>query len=379
MKVLLVHPDFGSLGGVARLFRNLDGRFTIEVEHLVIGTRPNERSRGSMMFRLLSDYVRFLRRSGQVQVVHVNPSLDPKSCLRDGLFVLLSRLTRKKVVVFFHGWNKPFEARLGRRGLGLFRFAFGKADAFIVLADEFKNVLRSWGFDQPIHREMTIVGDDVLERFDFESALERKLRPGRHDILFLSRIVREKGVLETVDAVALLHERYPDLHLIVAGDGPYLEELKLQVEQRGVKNVTFTGYVDGDQKEQLLRDSHLLCFPTYYGEGLPTVVPEAISFGLPVVTRPVGGIADFFENGRHGFAIESRKPEDIAHCIQKLIEDKELYRRIARSNHSYGQKYFLASQAAARLERIYASVLRTTARRDGEASRAAVLGEKEAS
>jgi glycosyltransferase involved in cell wall biosynthesis len=83
---------------------------------------------------------------------------------------------------------------------------------------------------------------------------------------------------------------------------------------------------------------------------------EAMAFGLPVVTRPVGGLVDFFENGKHGFLIESQEPQIFADRIERLYTDSELYNTIAQYNYRYAQEKLLASKAVERLEKIYKSL-----------------------
>ena len=96
----------------------------------------------------------------------------------------------------------------------------------------------------------------------------------------------------------------------------------------------------------------IACFPTY-GEGLPGSIIEAIAYGLPVITRPVGGLVDFFKNEEHGFITDSLDPNIFADLIERLFLDRELYNRISLSNYQYAQNNFLASNAALRLETIY--------------------------
>jgi len=77
-----------------------------------------------------------------------------------------------------------------------------------------------------------------------------------------------------------------------------------------------------------------------------------------VVTRPVGGLADFFKNEGHGFITDSLNPNILANLIKRLFLDKELYNKISLSNYQYAQSHFLASSAALRLETIYKTVLK---------------------
>ncbi len=91
---------------------------------------------------------------------------------------------------------------------------------------------------------------------------------------------------------------------------------------------------------------------------MPTSVLEAMAFGLPVITRPVGGLKDFFINGEHGFMTESKDPEIIAGLIEKIIPDKGLWKRISINVHEYAKERFMASMVAKRLEDIYIATIK---------------------
>lgn len=83
-----------------------------------------------------------------------------------------------------------------------------------------------------------------------------------------------------------------------------------------------------------------------------------MAFVLPVATRPVGGIKDFFEDNKMGFLTKSKNPKIISSLINKLIVDSELRHKIGLYNFNHAQKHFFASKAVIRLERIYAELLK---------------------
>jgi len=360
MNVLITHPDFEDLGGVARHYSKLKDKFRIPVTHFIIGKRADAKGGiFSQLFRLFGDYLRFVKvlRSGNYDVVHTNPSFDFKAFMRDGAFVLLGRLFKKQTVVFFHGWQRSFEQTIHRHGLWLFRLLFGKANILIVSGEEFKKVFESWGVKQKIYCDTMTVDDAILKDFDIQETLTKRQESKKWRILFLARLVREKGLYETIEAFSLLQKKYPMLELIIAGDGEELQNAEALVTKRAIANVTFTGYVVGQAKTEIFKSAHICCFPTYHGEGLATTICESMAFGLPVVTRPVGGVADFFIDKEHGFATNSTEPKVIAELIEKLLDDRELYRHISLSNYNFAQEKFLASSAAIRLENIYESAL----------------------
>jgi glycosyltransferase involved in cell wall biosynthesis len=358
MKVLILHTDFKETGGVGQYYGKLKGKFSLHIQHCIIGKRPGEKGLRSRIYRSLNDYFRFIKRlaNNQIEIVHANPSLDPKSLLRDGIFLLSARIMKRKTILFIRGWSKAFELKLERWGLWLFKLLYWKTNAFIVLSTDFKKKLQSWGFKQPIHLEVTIADDNTLEGFDIHQTLSDRLQSEKWRVLFISRIFKSKGIYETIKAVSILRAKYPEIELTVAGDGDELENVKSFVRNQSFSNVIFTGFVSGEVKKNILKSAHILSFPTRYGEGLPNTIIESMAYGLPVVTRPVGGIADFFKNEEHGFATNSTDPEVIAGLIEKLLIDQELYRKISLFNYKYAQSNFLASQAAFRLEKIYKSV-----------------------
>jgi len=362
MKIVITHPDFRDPGGVAQYYRKLKGKFTIPVGHCIIGKRPDENSNFLKIFRLIADYINFWERlkENQCELIHVNPSLDLKSILRDGIFLLFAKMMKRKTIVFIRGWSKEFEVKLERRWLFLFKLLYRKVNAFIVLSAEFKYKLEQWGFKQPIYLEVTIADDDALRRFDIHQTINDRLEDKKRRILFISRIVKSKGIYETIKAVSILCTKYSEIELIIAGIGDELENVKSFVGGLSLQSVFFAGYVKGEDKRNLLKSAYILSFPSYYGEGMPNTIIESMAFGLPVVTRPVGGIADFFKDEEHGFATYSKDPEVIAGLMERLLIDQELYRRISLYNYEFAQSNFLAAEAALRLEKIYNSVLMNT-------------------
>ena len=116
---------------------------------------------------------------------------------------------------------------------------------------------------------------------------------------------------------------------------------------------------DTEEKRKVFDASDVYLFPSHE-EGMPISVLEAMAFGLPIVTRPVGALKDFFEDGKHGFITESRSPEILASLLEKLISNKKLRHDISNYNFHYARTRFLASKVSKRLENIYSSLLSKT-------------------
>ena len=366
-KVLIAPYSLKGTGGVTAFYNTILPHFNHKayiVDMLRMGSdRTPGRYRVKGLYPL-TDQLRFRRALaslGQQDIVHINPSLNLKSFLRDGLLVYQAKMKRLPVLVFFHGWRKDFEQLVSNKLHGFFKKTFGKADAFIVLSGEFKKTLKKWGVTQPIHLITTAVDESLLKNFLITEKAEQLKKASTIKVLFLARLLREKGVFETIEAVALLMRKGLPVTLTIAGDGPIIDDLRSYVRdlQLPLERIDFLGHVKNTQKIKTFANHHVYCLPSYT-EGMPTSVLEAMAFGLPVITSPVGGLADMFQDGKMGFLCKGITPAEISDALEKLIEDRALMLRISQYNYAYANKHFMASSVAQRIMDIYQSILNET-------------------
>ena len=359
-RVLITVPCLALPGGVANYYRTLrplldDGKTFFEV-----GARPGETGRWAGFRRLLADYWQFHRELGKLplDLVHINPSLGMRSVIRDGIFLLIAKAHRLPVLVFFRGWDPACEATIRARHSRLFRLVYGRADALVVLAEEFIRSLRALGLRAPITVETTVVADSIFEMAT-PAVAGRDGQSSACRILYLGRLDRDKGLKEAMDSVARLAALDPSVTLTVAGDGPERAAGEKWVAAHGLAGARFVGHIEGAQKARAFGDADIYLF-TSPAEGMPNSVLEAMAFGLPVVTSAVGGIRDFFEDGRMGYVTESRDPAVFAELLARLAGDPALRASMGRYNREYARRRFAASVVAARLLEIYARVGRQT-------------------
>jgi glycosyltransferase involved in cell wall biosynthesis len=354
MKVLINVPRLrrpDGPGGVANYYLAMRSYLDDQKVYFEIGKTDNRRGFLRTLRRMLADFVAFYRRLGAepFDLVHLNPSLNTRSVLRDGLFLLIAKVRRKKVLVFFRGWEKDFEETLRSRWSGLFTRVYGRADAFIVLAEEFRTVLEEFGLNAPVWLDTTVVSDQVLQH-----SVERTGRAvDRFTVLYMSRIEQGKGCELAIRAFALMRLGGIDGRLVIAGKGGRREAAEALVTELAVPDVEFTGYISGEDKASAFLSADVFLYPTAYGEGMPNAVLEAMGYGLPVITRPVAGLRDFFRHTKMGYISDSQDPDVFAGYLRKLAMSPELRTSIGQRNREYAADRFAASRVAKRLEGYY--------------------------
>ena len=361
-RVLITGPSLRDPGGVANYYNAvlpfLESDDRLNVRYFEIGSTHGKFG----ILHPLSDQMGFRRalRQFSPDVVHVNPSLTGKSFFRDGLIVRHAWRAGVPVMVFFRGWDNAMEAKVDGHLGGYFRATYAHADIFIVLASRFRQKLIQWGASSQIDIGTTTVPDKLLDGFSIVDKTSDFRQSSPKKILFMARLEKKKGVIETLEAAAsLLREGLP-IFLTISGDGPAMADVRKLVADLDVPKgrINITGYVGGEKKQEILKAHHVYCFPSEYGEGMPNSVLEAMAFGMPVITAAVGGLADFFEDGRMGYLVDGRNGAQIGEKLRVLVNNREAAAQMAEYNHCYAKARFLASNVAETLGTTYCGIAR---------------------
>ena len=343
MKILINTPSLKILGGVANHYLGLEGFWTETVKYNTVGKRTNAKRSG--IFWLPFDILKFLYRLFvfRPNIVLLNPSLGNSALKRDFLFLRLAAFLGIKVAVFIHGFDWEYAKNINSQWIAK---NLNKASKIFVLGSAFKKRILSWGVKIPIVLTTTKVDDNLLKDYDPVAKRSGKVKV----ILFLARVERAKGIYITVDTFAILKKEYPFLSLKIVGDGEELPRVKQYVEKLQLNDVVFTGRLSGKDISEAYESSDLYSSSSSYGEGMPTAVLEAMAFGLPVFTRNVGGLPDFFEDQKMGFITDPLDAKVFAEAMIPYIENQEKTKKVSDYNAHYAKKHFMASQVARNME-----------------------------
>ena len=143
-------------------------------------------------------------------------------------------------------------------------------------------------------------------------------------ILFMGRLVFEKGVQVLIDAMPKILSRYNDAKLIIAGKGGMLDELRRQVEFLGIAHkVYFTGYLNAKQVTKMYKCADVSVFPSTY-EPFGIVALEAMLAGVPTVVSDIGGLNEIVTHGVDGLKSYAGNSNSLADSITEFLYNKKL-------------------------------------------------------
>ena len=149
-------------------------------------------------------------------------------------------------------------------------------------------------------------------------------------ILFMGRLVYEKGVQHLISAMPKILEGYHDAKLIIAGKGGMTDSLKEQVEAMGLGDkVYFTGYLNAKQVSKMYKCADISVFPSTY-EPFGIVALEAMLAGVPTVVSDVGGLNEIVEHRVDGMKCYAGNPNSLADSILELLLNPELCDKVTK-------------------------------------------------
>ena len=343
-KVLITVPLLSLPGGVTELFNLLKLNQYESIEYFEVNFLKNKLN---ILF-LPFVYLLFILRLPKIKLVHLNPSLNAKSFYRDMLFAFIAKkLFKKKTIVYWHGWKNDFEDKIKHNIILRFimNHTFLKADASIVLGSIFKDKLIDLGYRNKIYVET----NSAENKFITETIPKVINKNEKIRLLFLSRLEISKGIYIAIETLNLLNKLESRFILIIAGSGS--EEMNVRHLISQYDNIEWAGYVINENKHNLLNKSHLMFLPSY-GEGLPLTLLEAMMYGIPIVSRPIGGIPDIVKNNENGCLTESLLPEDYCKIINDLVEKPYIYRQMSQNNIEKS-KVFEPQTVRERIYKIY--------------------------
>jgi glycosyltransferase involved in cell wall biosynthesis len=326
------------------------------------GRRNDVESLGEKLWGRIDDIRRVRRVLVRVRpnILVVKTSHDWNTLVRDVLLLIATRHRRSCTVLQLHG-SRP-EALISP-GNVLFkrmsRWLVQMSNAVLLLSTEEQVQWQRFYPAGRFYRVANPFAHHGEPPASPHASLSRVLGP--HDpgvplLLFVGRLMREKGILDLLYAMATIRDATP-ARLLAVGDGPLASELAALVRALDLQDrVVMSGYLHGEELEAAYAAATAFVLPTWWIEGFPTVIAEAMHAGLPIVTTPLRGMADHLEEQTNALFVVPRDPAALAGALLRLLSDRSLCTTMGAANrealkkfapHNVGQEYLAVLQSIA--------------------------------
>jgi phosphatidylinositol alpha-mannosyltransferase len=370
MKVGLVSPyDYGRPGGVGEHVRHLAAelrRQGMEVrilapsaggrEKAIEGVIPLGRpipipangsvARISLSFHL-SRKIREILEAERFDIVHLHEPLMP------ALPVTVLRTNAAGVNVgTFHAYARQ---NLGYYyGRPLLRRLFRRLDSCIAVSEPAKTFVSRY-----FPADYTVIPNGIDPGVFNPSVPPAPgiVRPTRQTILFLGRLEERKGLGTLLEAYSLLRQVRADCQLVVVGNGPLRRGYERRVEEEGIPDVKFCGFIPEADKASYFTAADIYCAPNTGKESFGVILLEAMASGRPVVATAIDGFRQVISDRVEGLLTPPGDEAQMAAALARLLDDRALRQQMGERGRQAAEGYAWPL-VADRVLSVYESALR---------------------
>ena len=214
-------------------------------------------------------------------------------------------------------------------------FSYAKIKVIVQNKDDKNFLIRQKIIDK--NKIISIKGSGVdLNKFKYSDHKNSK-----KIVLFPSRLLKNKGILEFLEASKMLSEKYPEWQFLLLGSADYDHPTTIKQNQLNeylkIKNIKWMGFRSDMYK--FYKKCSIVCLPSYR-EGMPKSLLEAAAVGRPVVTTNVIGCKDAIINNKTGFLVPPRNTSELTNSIEILMNNIKIRSKFGKSGRELAEKTF---------------------------------------
>lgn len=350
--MLMVGPAADRKGGIATITRTYLQHWDSERFDLKFIVSTGNTTKVGNFLRFLGALVEYCYQLliWRPEIVHIHFGWGA-SYYRKSVFIILARFFPVKTLLHCHTgrFNLLYEGKnsLVQRYI---IFSLQSADLILVVSEALKNYFAGLSLGVPVFFLNNSV--EIPRASDIQ-------RSQGTAILTMGRLSKLKGTYDILQAAPRVIARKPDVEFWLAGVGDIDAVKKIISRHAWGKNIRLLGWIEGQAKQAYLAQANIFLLPSYH-EGTPIAILEAMAYGLPIISTPVGGIPSLITDGETGFLIT---PGDVDVMVEKLLillDDKSLCRKIGAAGQELIRKNFDIDHNLQRLYSFYDSLLNGT-------------------
>jgi len=340
--ILMLGPYSNQPGGIVTVIENLKNSKLSSRCNLFVYNTGKVTSQNRSFIQGLFTQIRIiillvnLIISNKIDIVHIH-TCSGFTYWRDCIYVFMSKLLRCKVVCHIHGGGfTQFASQMNHIVRVFFRYTLEVADSLIVLTDYWQ---KSLSYYAPNANWRIVENGVPLPKQNIS------FKENTPVFIFLGDLGHQKGVRDLIKATAIAIIDGFDGIVRIAGNetsSGQIKSLQILIKEEGVeKQIQYHGVVLGKDKNKFFSTASCLVLPSYV-EGLPMVLLEAMSYGIPVISTMVGGIPELVKHNHEGYLIE---PGDVYRLAKYLL--------LIQNNSVLAQE--LGIEARRKIENTYSS------------------------
>lgn len=345
-KVLVVGPGRKSRGGITSVINAYEKTFIWNKWKCFWIESHIDKPSLFKIFYFLRGLIVFALKVGNAEIIHIHLS-ESTSAIRKSVFFYIAYFNRKKIILHFHAFSP--DTTINGKYKSMYRDMFIKSDLVLVLSPYWqKEIMTTFGENIV---NIKVLYNPCINTGENEYSISKR----KHYILYAGTLNKRKGYADLLNAFKSVATEYSDWNLVLAGNGEIENGIDLAKNLEISNQVIFTGWISGKEKEKLFQEASIFCLPSY-NEGFPMAVLDAISFGLPIITTPVGGILDIFSDGLDAIIFNPGDIDELSNKIKLLIKNHQLRNQLSQASIRLSKTTFCLDTIVKKLDYIYSNL-----------------------
>lgn len=318
----------------------INNSFSCQFINLITSTKINEIGRNSILkiYKIFRISIKILATvlKDKPDLCYFAVNIDGKAFYRDVLIILLLKVVRIKLVYHLHG--KGIISRQNKLFDDFFYKKIFSGSKVILLSPLLYYDIKKYVLEESVFYCANGIPDLIgNEKYAFLRKKNTKTRA-----LFLSNLIKSKGVYELLEAVRILKDHGIIFECVFVGEEGDIsqQDFAEKSQSLGVDDIVkYSGKKAGLDKESEFSKADIFVLPTYK-DCFPLVILEAMHYSLPVITTTEGGIPDLVENKTNGLLVSTHNPKELSEALVLLINDKQLREEMgAKGRTKYENNY----------------------------------------
>lgn len=347
-KILMIGPDKDFQGGISSLINMYyhNNLYNGRVIYLPSYMSKNIFIQCFFYLFFIFQYIFQLIIIKNIKLIHIHTA-SRGSFFRKSFVCMLAKLFNKKIILHLHGAEFDLFYKNSSKFIKeIITNTFNKSDLIIVLSKQWKDKI------------LEICSNPNIEIL-YTPAIIKEICPHVEKeelkIVATGRLSKRKGTYDIIEAARYIKNDKVKIDLY--GDGN-IKEFKTLISKNNLQQkITVKGWTTNEEKELGLKKADLLVLPSY-NEGLPMSILEAMAYGKPIISTPVGGIPEAVEDGVNGFLIQPGDYKALAEKIDLLTNDNKLREKMGQESYIIAKEKFDIKVISKQLEGIYDSLLK---------------------